>query len=136
LPEIFVEMAVGSGVVGVVVVVAVVVVVLVLVDVDVDEAVVVLGFFEEAIVFPDFGAVAFDVAAPPCPPPFGACVLAFGAFAVTFGPTGPAAEMLATDSAAIVAIARNVFIWVPPGGAIHKTDARPGAHAVPVFSAT
>jgi hypothetical protein len=115
LLEIFVEIAFGSAGGGVVSVVVGVVAV----DVDVDAADVVFDFFDEAIVLSDFGArVAFDVEPPlfgACVALFGACAFTFGAFVVVFGPAAVASDALATDSAATVAIARNVFMWIPPG---------------------
>jgi hypothetical protein len=138
LPEIFVEIAfgsAGSGVGGVVVVVPALSPVLV-VPLSVVGVVVVVPFraalsdFGEGATLSAFAAVvalsAFGDAVACLAPvafvpaaPFGvwapalACVVAFGAFAVTFGPAGPAVPALAIASTAAAAIARNMFIRVP-----------------------
>jgi hypothetical protein len=146
-PEIFVETAFGStagvaaGVAGVV-------------AVGVDGVVVSPDFFDAPIALPDFGAsIAFDAEAllfgafvltfgacalpfGACALPFGACALTFGAFVVDFGPAGVASDAVATESAAIVAIARNVFIWDSSGGRLHKKYACSADRSEPVFSVT
>ena len=149
------ETAFGSGCAGVVgVVVGVVEVGVVdvgvvddVVPVVVLATVVELDFFDDPTDFPAFdaveavdGAVAlFGALVLPfgaCTLAFGACVVTFGALAVTFGPEAAAAETLAIENAATVAIVRNVFIRFPPGALFHKTGAGRRVRGRLVFSAS
>jgi hypothetical protein len=81
-----------------------------------------------------FGACALTFGA--CALPFGVCALTFGALLVAFGPAGAAAETLATDSAATVAIARNIFIGIPPAVRLSRVMPVELNPPTPVFSAT